>query len=511
MGRTLLSLAFHRTGKPRKWVFKALFKKDGTARPLLQRIVYKKSGRVRPRFAYWMSAARKQKETGGSQTGFPPADNICPEEAALRALRPLEEATRNWRGKRSPTHILGEEALAKHLSTESGALQDLVISVSHDDYTSNPGGVQLCIQREQAHAAKRGMRYLQIYPYHAIPRLAHLQEEPDTIVALNLDGAAIGVTRMSTLIAWVEQASAAIGYIAVVVHHLRGHSPEQVAELVQATGSKRCVFWLHDSFSICPSVTLQRNNLVFCRAPTVESNACTLCVYGRERITHSLRMRRFFESLDIAVASPSAVIAEFWKEKAGLPYTSLSILPHITLEIVPRKQLLDLARRTVTIGFLGAPAQHKGWPIFVSLMHEFAEDSRYRFAVLSTERPQAGENSWQPVHVTAKKPNAMSDAVAAEEIDIVLHWPTGLESFSFTTFEAIIGGAHIVTHTGSGNVAATVREVGHGVILENEEDLRAFFRNDGATALAEHRRNICRAVEIVAHQSDLSFTLIRNG
>lgn len=495
-------LAFHRSGKPRTWVLLALFK-DGKVRPTLRRVAYKKSGRVRPEFANWTEAAREKSVDAGNGDS-----ELWPEELILRGLKRLDETTKSWRTKEHPDHILDLAELTNQLSDAAIGPGGFVISVSHDDYTVLPGGVQVCIQREQKHAADRGQRYLHICPYYALPRLANFEDDPDTIVTLTIDGQSLGACRMSTVIEWVSREKQ---ILSVVVHHLLGHLPEQIVSLVQATGSRRCIFWLHDYFSICSNFLLQRNDLVFCGAPPVASNACMICVYGQERAVQSARIRSFFETLEVHVASPSKVAADLWLKSVGLPHAALSILPHMDFEPVARNEPTVPAEGPVIIAFLGTQADHKGWPLFVRLMQEFADDSRFGFVVLSSKRPKTGEARWRSVHVTGATPDAMSDAVVAESVDLVLHWPSWPETFSFTTLEAIIGGAAVITHAGSGNVARVVEETGYGAILEDEDHLRSFLRNGQATALAERRRASAMTTSIVPKYSQISFSLIDRG
>jgi len=444
-------------------------------------------------------------------TTQPVEEGISPEEAALQTLIPLENIAQRWRTKRPPYYLLDLKELSSHLEFVTGSKRELIVGISHDDYRISPGGVQVCIQREQAISDCKGLRYLHIHPYYPVPRLVHLDEDPDPLIVLILDGIEIGTCRMSTLTSWVIHATVERISVSVVVHHLLGHAPELVERLVLATGSNHCIFWLHDFFSMCPSFSLQRNNLVFCGAPPITSNTCMLCVYGHERETHALRMRAFFENLEISIASPSKVTAEFWLAKAKLSHASLSILPHMTLDMVPRVKPLEPNKDAVKIGFLGSQVKHKGWPNYVKLMQEFGDDNRYCFVVLSANRPNEGENCWRSVHVTPQAPNAMSDAVAIERIDVVLHWPSVPETFSFTTFEAIAGGAYIITHVDSGNVAQVVRETGRGMILGSEDELRGLFLNGGAIAIAERVRASNQTVEVIQRHSDFSFALIRKG
>ena len=503
MSSFFYSLAFHRSGKPRKWLVFALFSDGMTVRPMFRRIVHKRNGRVRPRFSYFM--------TKGANPVLP--QRLRPEELALRAMLPFEATVQSWRGKSAPSSLLSRDELMSLLAPDSPiASLRLLISVSQDDYTRVPGGVQLCIQREQKLAVEQGFNYLQIHPWYPLPRLAHIEEGPDTIINLILDGKLIGSCPTSTLIGVALQIAATSGVISIVVHQLLGHLPEQIVDLVQATGSGRCVFWLHDFFSICPSYTLQRNNLVFCSGPPITSNACGLCVYGLERTTHLKRIKAFFDNVRVDVASPSTVTAEFWQAKAGLKTASISVLPHMSLDVVARKSTLPhLVDGPITVGYLGAPAQHKGWPVFANLMQENFGSGNYRFVVMSVKRPRLGEDDWVSVHVTADNLTAMSDAVAAEDIDIVLHWPTWPETFSFTTFEALAGSAYVVTNSGSGNVAAVVKQTGRGAILDDEDELLEFFRSGQAWDLATSRREAKRDFEVGHRHSDMSLSLIMKG
>jgi len=494
-------LAFRRSGKPRRWVIFVLFKDGLIVRSKFRRIVYKKNGTVQPRFRLWMKQTQEQ---CAADTGSNNVDILRREELILQSLRPFEETSKSWRKKRLPGHLLDKEDLSGHLTSGSEVMRNLVISISHDDYVTVPGGVQVCIQREQKHAQERGLRYLQAYPLLPAPRLAHVDEEPDTLVSINLNGKKIGDCRMSTLINCITPDMVAAP---VIVHHLLGHLPEQVMQLVQATGKGRCIFWLHDFFSICPSFFLQRNNLAFCGGPPVTSNACMLCVYGEERTDHAARIQKFFDLCEVDVASPSAFVAEVWQEKSCLQHASLTVIPHITIDQRPRAQARAPIDGPVIIAFLGSATDHKGWPVFASLIQEFSSDSRFKFVVLSTKRPQLGEDHWRDVHVSAAAPDAMSEAVGAEKVDLVLHWPTSRETFSLTTFEAIVGGAHIITHHESGNVARAVAETECGVVLDDEDDLRAFFRNGRAAELADQRRTKHRSFDVVQRHSQMSFSL----
>lgn len=504
----LYTIAFHRSGKPRGWLRFLLFKDGKVARPMFRRIVHKKNGRIRPRFAYWMQPPTQLV----AETAAPVQTTTVPvalrqEELALQALSPLHVTVEHWRGRADPARLLDKAALTERIQQDPQSR--ILISAGHDDYRKVQGGIQLCIKREAAMAAEHALSYLQIHPWHPLPRLAHMEDDPDCIVALVLNDEDIGACRMSDLIAAVKElAGDKVKDFSVVIHHMLGHQPEQLADLVLATGSDRCIFWLHDFFSICPNYNLLRNTLSFCNAPPVESNSCNLCLYGPERRDHQGRMAAFFDNLRVDIASPSQVTADFWLEKSGLKSESITIVPHTSLTFSEKPLAKAPERKKITVGYLGAPAQHKGWPVFIDLMHMHADSTDYRFVVMSEKQPRLGEAAWFPVTVTAQTPKAMSDAVAKADVDIVLHWPNWPETFSFTTFEALAGSAFVVTNPGSGNVAAAVEMTGRGAVLQDEADLGAFFTDGRAQALAEKRRAAEQTTEIAVQFSRMSYSLI---
>jgi hypothetical protein len=201
-------------------------------------------------------------------------------------------------------------------------------------------------------------------------------------------------------------------------------------------------------------------------------------------------MNRLFEDLDVHVLSPSQVTVDLWKAQSRLTPASIHVLPHMSLKWRKRsKESSKTLEDKTTIGFLGTPAPHKGWNVFESLSRSLAHAGRYRFVFLGVSDGTAHGIEHRHVHVTAADPDAMIGAVREEKIDLVLHWASWPETFSFSTHEALAGGAYVVTNGVSGNVAATVASLGRGVVLRDEGDLRAFFEDGRAKALVRRLRS----------------------
>lgn len=474
---------------------------------MFYRIVHRKNGSVRQRYSGWVK--------GAVETGNQRADDeaLRPEEIYLLNLKPLEQTVARWRKTKPLPDLLDQAALEQALQVRSPAAQrGLILSVSHDHYRKELGGVQLCVQREEIMAPAQGYDYLQIHPWQPLPRLAHMDEDPDIAVCLILNGKDIGVCRMSTLTQVAKDlAGTHRQSVRLVIHQMLGHSPEQLADLAVAACGAQCTFWLHDFFSICPSPTLQKNGLAYCNAPAITSNACSLCVSGRERLLHSLRVHDFFQRLAIDVISPSDHTAQVWQSRSGLQGRSLRVIPHVQLQTKPRStQLAPVPKDApIRVGHLGSLATHKGWNTYTGLMNDLERAPNLEFVVLSAKRPNQGEDHWQPVTVTSDDLTAMTDAVESQRLDVVLNWPDWPETFSYTTFEAMAGSAYVITNAWSGNVAAGVRAAQRGVVLNTQTELLTFFRSDQLRDLAARRRSDHASTEIHAVHSDLTYHVLK--
>ncbi|WP_146036489.1 hypothetical protein [Pseudotabrizicola formosa] len=509
----LYKLMFHKAGKPRGWTRFVFFRKNGTARPLFYRVIHKKNGTIRPRWAYWATQPLDQPADQGlitAQDSRPEVQPLSAAEQTLRALRPFEQTVADWRKTTELPDLLTPDEIYARLSELASS--GLVLSLGHDNYRVIPGGVQLCIQQEEKAATARNLTYLHLHPWQPLPCLADISEGGRVPVTLLLNGEMLGTTRMESVTQAIERCVASGKNVDMVVHHLMGHAPEAVADLARAAQVRDLPFWLHDFFTLCPSYTLQRNGLAFCGAPEVTSNACGLCVYGVSRPQHLARMAAFFEALPITAIAPSDHTAAFWSSRSQLPVRRLTTVPHMVLTETarPRPQTAIATNHPkahpITVGYLGAMVDHKGWSVFVRMIHRFGGGG-IRFVVLSDKAANVGEDASGKVHVTSDSPDAMSRAVREAKIDVVLHWASWAETFSFTTYEAMLGGAWVLTNPLSGNVQASVLASGRGAVLEDEAALVAFFADGGLERLVAERRAYAEKTELQARTSAMTFDL----
>jgi hypothetical protein len=82
----------------------------------------------------------------------------------------------------------------------------------------------------------------------------------------------------------------------------------------------------------------------------------------------------------------------------------------------------------------------------------------------------------------------MQEAVETLGVDAALIWPLCRETFSFTAYEAVAGGAAVLTGPDSGNVAAFAADKAIGRVLDDEAALAAAFASGEILALGRRRR-----------------------
>jgi hypothetical protein len=430
-------------------------------------------------FVHYLSAGRAEGRTGRTELGF--------RYEIIKRLAPLEDRVAAVARASAKLKLGTAAALAKGLGGAKTGLSDLHVTFSHDDYTANTGGVQLCLQREDARIAALGRDHLHIFPAKPWP-VARLRGEAGHLGVL-LNGKPLGVFQPKTIAAVLAKAAGAVtpGRRSFAIHSLLGHNAAETADILAGAGLSAGFFWLHDFASLCAGFHLLRNDVEDCSAPPPESQACGICVYGPWRARHIAEHERLFERLSLTVVSPAQTTLDLWKARSAYPTAGEVVLPHARLlERGPAP--VPPADRPLRIAFAGMPAAHKGWEVFRDLAARHADDPRYHFLHLGGRTPPGLGIEFHKVTVTEARPRAMQEAIERSEADAVVIWPLCRETFSFTAYEAVAAGAAVITGPDSGNVAAFVEGGRHGVVLAGEEALAAAFETGEVAELARARR-----------------------
>ncbi len=376
--------------------------------------------------------------------------------------------------------------LAAALAKSRSGLKDLHVTFSHDDYATNVGGVQLCIQREAARIAALGRDHLHIFPSSPWPML---RERSPATLGVRWNGELVGHFEPAMVTANLVKAmhGASSGARSFAIHSLLGHAVQDVLDLLSAARLSAGFFWIHDFGSLCDGYHLMRNDVADCAAPPPDSPACSICVYGAHRRPQIAAHELLFNSLKLTAVAPSQAAMDTWRSGWTFRTAGQAVLPHASLS--PRAGEPGVQpERPFRFAFLGMPAPHKGWPIFRDLALRFAADPRYAFLHLAQAEVRGLPITHHPVAVTHDRPLAMLEAVKALGVDAAMIWSLCRETFSFATYEAVAGGACVITGPDSGNVARFVETEGHGSVIADEHALAALFESGAILDFARARR-----------------------
>jgi hypothetical protein len=422
-------------------------------------------------FVHYIRAGRAEGRVARNELGF--------RYQLLADLRPVAVRTAEVAGRAATRSPTAPAKLAEALARSRSGLADLHVTFSHDDYSANLGGVQLCLQREDARVAALGMDHLHLYPADPWP-VVREKKEPGLLGVL-WNGERVGLFKPKTVASALKAAAGAAkpDRRTFAIHSLLGHSPEETAEILAAVGLQSGWFWLHDFASLCAGYHLLRNDVQDCAAPPPGSPACNVCSYYSHRMRHLDAHRRLFEMLDLTVVAPSQPTLDLWLASGVHPAAKTVVLPHATL--VDRGPAPVAPKGPLRVAYAGMPSAHKGWEIFRDLVLKHEADERYTFLHLGSRTIPGLPLEFHEVVVTEQRPRAMQEALEAAQADVVLIWPLCRETFSFTAYEAVAAGCAVVTGPDSGNVQAFVRDGDHGWALADEAALAQAF-DDGSIA-----------------------------
>jgi len=378
------------------------------------------------------------------------------------------------------------DAFASALASARDGLAGLHVTFSHDDYSTNLGGMQFAIRREAARVAEQGRDHLHFYGARPWP----VVRKADDIEALGviLNGRVLGAFLPGDIVRGLRQvAGAGSTGRSFAIHSLLGHAPDEVADILAAVGLHSGVFWLHDFASLCAGYHLLRNGVEDCGAPPADSPACAVCLFGSWRTRHTAGHARLFARLGLTVAAPSQSTLELWQQSTDLRAEAIVVQPLARLKL-RRPGPLSPPGRPFRFAYAGLPVAHKGWPVFMALAFRFGEDPRYEFIHLGAQRDKTMPYRFVEVDGGPDDPLAMQQALEAADVDAVLIWPLCRETFSFVAYEAVAAGCAIVTGPDSGNVAAFVAEGGHGHVLADETSMATAFQTGAILQLARAQR-----------------------
>jgi len=408
----------------------------------------------------------------------------------LAQLKPVAEQIADAKALRSVVQTLTPEALCAAISKAMAHRSNVFLSFSHDDFMTHVGGVQLLLRRELKLLQERDILQINFHPIH--PLLFMDASGEDVVLGATINGQNAGAYYASD-VARAMRASRFANKPMFVIHNLLGHNVDQSIAILEAAGASSGYFWIHDFAALYNNYKLMRNDVEFSGVPQPGTMAWQLCEYARADFSQRDLCTPLFDKFSITLLSPSQSALDIWNEAGVLQPLSCQVIEHCTLrerhcmpsswspaEVAPLK-----------VGYLGHPADHKGWGAFRELVIAFADDTRYQFHHLGSGDSGGLPLASRDVRADELRPDRMREAVELEELDVALIWSLWPETFCLIAYEAIAGGAAILTNRAAGNVCDLVAMTGEGLVLNDEKTLHDVFANGDILTLARSQRDVC--------------------
>jgi hypothetical protein len=346
------------------------------------------------------------------------------------------------------------------------------ISISHDDYLAiNFGGIQMFMADEQAQYAERDISYLHIYPLNEADYLA---SDGLTVLGLNVDSTHIGHYSVDAVAKTLERLlTEKYKCASLVVHHFKGWTLTALQSVLSAAHPTHYLFYTHDFYSLCPQYVLLRNQREYCYAPSLDSDACTICEFSEKRKIHLPQVRALFTSYPFLIISPSETAKGLWRKVFVEIGRDIQVIPHLSI----KEASASLPVRNyeqINIAYAGQGVLQKGWEYWRKAVSQFSSYPDYKLFHLGSwagEYPETFEN----VRVSAKNRTAMLEAIRKHQIDVLFQCSISPETFSFVLYEAISAGCFVLTLDRSGNIADYVNENKNGRVFASYNELSDYL------------------------------------
>lgn len=340
-------------------------------------------------------------------------------------------------------------------------LKELIITISHDSYINNIGGVQTCMINEQAYANNLEIAYLSFYPEEPLLKLVN----NEIIYGINFNGIGLGFADTKSFKKIIKDLSIKFKSH-LVIHTLHGHHIQTLDKTIGASKFNHIYLWVHDYFLMCEGYNLFRNNVEYCGAPSVGSSACEVCIYGNGRKVHIQQISSIIKKAG-TIISPSTAATKILLNY--MPELKDKTITHPHYEILGSR-MSSMKAEKIRVAYIGYGTFHKGYYDFVSIVNQFEGNKAFEFIKFSSDNIKTKNIENIPVAVTKDDPQAMIKTLKKEKINIVImpsKWP---ETFNLVTYEALLAKIPVLVLGDTGNPKNIINKSGLGWVTDSIEE-----------------------------------------
>lgn len=405
-----------------------------------------------------------------------PADPV--ERAMLRSLKTAKEVSVHYRGIVPQMQFVPQGRLVAELLSACAASAGICLSLSHDNYLQNTGGIQKFIADECRTAREDGYLYLHLCPAAPDVSLIAGGSIDAFLVNCTVNNAFIGTFTAreigATLAVLHEKRPGVLKF--AVLHSAMGWMMDAILAIVERPFEQQ-LFYVHDYFSLCGEYRLLRNGVAPCGAPPLNAPACAICVHGAGRPLQLRQFARYFAQVAPTLLFPSARAQREFSSANLHPGLRGVVVPHVN--VVRERPVLApvaAARTAIRVAYCGAIAAHKGFFHFQQCVNECRTKSNLEFFHFGGENGNTPNVEFVKVALRGGQ-SSMSKELHEKQIDLVFVGSVWNETFNFVAYEAAAAGAAVIALDKSGNVAEFIDDTGIGCHLPHWRDVAALLRN----------------------------------
>lgn len=327
------------------------------------------------------------------------------------------------------------------------------------------GGIPKVINEHRKMFVDKGFGYITIFP---------IKRFIDNRYGILDDANDVRIVNHEELLRFIQLLNSKGCIVEIHIHHLMCVNFTFLKKLLSQTDC-RIVFFVHDFYTVCPSLNLINSNGDYCGEECRSDSKCMNCKYYRSYSNIYLEIIGFFSDfkkrMDIIAPSKSAI--RIWLKSYPTFTNQFKVVPHQVSKHIDIKHeaITDIMEHKLNIAYIGSTSEIKGWNEFLNAKKALDETKRnFKFYVFSNNKIK-NKNITQVFVNVGLNNDAMIEALTSNHIDVAIlnsKWP---ETYSYTLFESLVAGAFVITNKISGNIYEYIANNGGGLVMQTPTEL----------------------------------------
>lgn len=351
----------------------------------------------------------------------------------------------------------------RHILNEYEKRQDIIITISRNNYLHNLGGTSKFIREQKLVLDKHNYINLHIYW-----REYKIEGFNGLMLSVVKNGKSIGLYKLEDFFGEVKNIRA------IIVHNLTYLDLEVFEEICKLVKHKtNILYYLHDFSSVCENIKLMYNDDCYCAAYEENWGICSTCKYRERRKEIFEFHKRLIINYDIKFIAPSESTKTIFCKSYNILSDRVRVIPHLTYKLIENNKI---KKDKLRIAYVGSQSKFKGWEIFKKIFELFKD--KYEFYCLGSGAEIIPGIKYCDVSFIKDGENAMVVELMKNSIDISFLWSICPETYSYTYYESFAAGSFVITNNLSGNIADQVRNNKNGIVLEDYSELIDLLSNE---------------------------------